>query len=101
MNIFQKLLKGIWCFVVGNLVNNWNRSVFQFSITDADLLELFVKWYNECFKVDYSLTIFQKKQEEIKQQLEEYLKWEEFSDIEWVEDVLSQFSHRLKFIKYN
>jgi hypothetical protein len=98
---FQKLLKEIWCFVVGNLVNNWNRSVFQFSITDADLLELFVKWYNECFKVDYSLTIFQKKQEEIKQQLEEYLKWEEFSGIEWVEDVLSQFSHRLKFIKYN
>ena len=95
-------LQSLGLFATFGTIAQGRKTTFQFSTNDAELLRLFVQWWNEK-KPDshFSLENFEQKQLEIKDQLLDFITSEECSWIQGKDAVLNQLkTHRLKFIKY-
>ena len=99
---FNYLAKEYWVFISSQRVQNWNKTVFQFSSNDKQLLALFVDWMNEVKKdTTLSLTLYSKKQQEIKDQLVEYITTASETNLDWKDEVLKLIKeNEIKFIKY-
>ena len=98
---FKKLSEEYWLFVASQKVQNWGKTIYQFASNDGEILNLYVNWLNSYRKTDYyKLNNYSKKQQEIKDQLIDYIKNEEILDIEWKDEVLKLLdNHVVKFIK--
>ena len=98
---FRVLAEKYWVFIAAQRVQNWAKRVYQFSSNDREVLKLFVGWMNTYFsEQNLKLENYLKKQEEIKEQLVEYIKNEESLNIEWKDEVLDLLNkHNVKFIK--
>lgn len=98
---FRVLAEKYWVFIAAQRVQNWAKRVYQFSSNDREVLKLFVGWMNTYFsEQNLKLENYLKKQEEIKEQLVEYIKNEESLNIEWKDEVLDFLNkHDVKFIK--
>ena len=90
-----------WIFIASQRVQNWNKTIYQFASNDREVLKLFVGWMNlyannSALKLDSYL----KKQDEIKQQLVEFIESENDLNVNWKDGVLKMLgSHDVKFIK--
>jgi len=98
---FRILSEEYWLFIVAQRVQNWGKTIYQFACNDGELLNLYVNWLNSYKKTDYyKLNNYSKKQQEIKQQLVDYIKAEESLNIDWKGEVLKLLdNHEVKFIK--
>ena len=98
---FKKLSEEYWLFIASQKVQNWGKTIYQFASNDGEILNLYVNWLNSYRKTDYyKLNNYSKKQQEIKDQLIDYIKNEEILDIEWKDEVLKLLdNHVVKFIK--
>ena len=98
---FKKLSEEYWLFIASQKVQNWGKTIYQFASNDGEILNLYVNWLNSYRKTDYyKLNNYSKKQQEIKDQLIDYIKNEEILDIEWKDEVLKLLDkHIVKFIK--
>ena len=99
--VFKYLAKEYWVFIASQKVENWNKVIYQFASNDKELLALCVGWMNQYSdKNDLKLDNYLKKQDEIKNQLVQYIEDEELLDIEWRDNVLSSLKqYDVKFIK--
>ena len=98
---FKVLSENYWLFIASQRVQNWGKTVYQFASNDRELLKFFVDWVNISRKTEYyKLDNYFKKQQEIKDQLVEYIKNEESLNIDWKDEVLKLLdNHDVKFIK--
>ena len=98
---FRVLAEKYWVFIAAQRVQNWAKRVYQFSSNDREVLKLFVGWMNTYFsEQNLKLENYLKKQEEIKEQLVEYINNEENLNIEWKDVVLELLNkYDVKFIK--
>ena len=98
---FRVLAEKYWVFIAAQRVQNWAKRVYQFSSNDREVLKLFVGWMNTYFsEQNLKLDNYLKKQEEIKEQLVEYINNEENLNIEWKDVVLELLNkYDVKFIK--
>ncbi len=98
---FKKLSEEYWLFIASQKVQNWGKTIYQFASNDGEILNLYVNWLNSYRKTDYyKLNNYSKKQQEIKDQLIDYIKNEETLDIDWKDEVLKLLDkHVVKFIK--
>ena len=98
---FKKMSEEYWLFIASQKVQNWGKTIYQFASNDGEILNLYVNWLNSYRKTDYyKLNNYSKKQQEIKDQLIDYIKNEEILDIEWKDEVLKLLdNHVVKFIK--
>lgn len=96
-------LQELGIFITSSLVQNWDKTILQLTINDGELLEMFARWMNQYQKTDLSLqgTTIQRKQDEIKDQLLNFIASEISPEVLGKEEILSQLkTHSLKFIKY-
>lgn len=98
---FKNLSEEYWLFIAAQRVQNWGKTIYQFACNDGEILNLYVNWLNSYRKTDYyKLNNYSKKQQEIKDQLIDYIKNEETLDIDWKDEVLKLLDkHVVKFIK--
>lgn len=98
---FEKLGKEYWIFIASQKVQNWNKLIYQFASNDKELLSLCVDWINMYSKASQpKLDNYLKKQNEIKSQLIEFIKWESEFDKELNSEVLKKIDqYDVKFIK--
>lgn len=72
-------LQQLGIFITSSLLQNESTSTLQISINDLEVLKLFATWLNHYQNADFSLlTTGEQKQTEIKNQLLDFLKTQEF-----------------------
>ena len=100
-NICKNLAHEYWIFISSQRLQQWWKSIFQCSSNDSELLSLFNNRANSYLNKNYSIEKYEKKQQEIKQQLIEYIKNAEGLSLSWREEVVKEImNNKVKFIKY-
>ena len=100
-NICKNLAHEYWIFISSQRLQQWWKSIFQCSSNDSELLSLFNDRANSYLNKNYSIEKYEKKQQEIKQQLIEYIKNTEELSLPWREEVVKEImNNKVKFIKY-
>lgn len=98
---YFKNLHKFGIFLSWALMQNGGKSIFQYHSSDSELLELFVNWNNTINKNNLRLTKYNSKQQEIKNQLLEYIHSSAFDEIEITSEISTVLEQScIKFLKY-
>lgn len=95
-------LQELGIFITSSTLQHGDRTIFQFTMNDGELLVYFAKWLNQYQKTDLIIqgTSLQKKQYEIKDQLLDFIVSNPELKISGQEECLQQIrKNRIKLLK--